>query len=398
MFRLSRRQFLAATASMLAAAERPRNVLYVTEAEAGRMRDAVAGGRAAVLARNAERALTAGPWSVTYSRPTGLDVNASPHDYVSEGPYWWPDPKDPQAPYIRKDGERNPQRFMGNRSALGEMCEAVLALGMGGFYLKKPACVERANKALAVWFADPSTRMNPDLEHGQMVRGHNQGRGTGIIDTVSMIHTVQGVALLEMAGGLDSSVAAAVRQWFSDYLKWMTTSKNGLEEKTSSNNHATWWTAQAATYAAFTGNGPALAMAWEHYRSYLVPTEIQPDGSCPREEARTNSLSYSSMNLDAFATLCRLAQMGGVDLWHFHTAAGIGVDRGFRYLVPYVLDPARWKKQQIGKYSPDGYVFPGLAGIGMPAADLLAAYRKLPRSESPWVQFVDLLVSSARTA
>ena len=39
--------------------------------------------------------------------------------------------------------------------------------------------------------------MNPNLEYGQAVRGINTGRGTGIIDTVSLIHAAQGVALLE---------------------------------------------------------------------------------------------------------------------------------------------------------------------------------------------------------
>jgi len=392
---MTRRSFvLTTTAAFAAQAQRNPGLLYISDSEADRMRGAAVGSRADVLARNAERALSTGPWSVTYSRPKGLNVDADLNDYVSEGPYWWPDPKDPRAPYIRKDGQRNPERFMGNRSALGEMCSAVLALGMGAFLLKKPQCAERANKVLSVWFVDSKTRMNPNLQHGQMVRGHNDGRGTGIIDTVSMIHTAQGVVLLEAAGGLDPSVAAAVRQWFADYLKWMTTSRNGLAEKVSGNNHATWWTAQAATYAGFTGDAGAMEMTWEHCRTYLVPTEIRPDGSCPREEGRTNSLGYSSMNLDAFATLCRLAQRNGVDLWHFHTAEGIGVDRSFRYLVPYMLHPETWKKQQIGRYNPDGYIFPGLAGIGLPSPDLVAAYKELPRSDSPWVQFIDLLVKN----
>src|SRR5581483_9184957 len=156
----------------------------------------------------------------------------------------------------------------------------------------------------------------PHLEHGQLTRGHDDGRGTGLIDTVSFMHLVQGIALMELAGGLDAAVAQGVRDWFTSFTKWRTTSKKGLSEKKSGNNHATWWTVQVAAYSSFTGDAANLAMCWDHYRSYLVPTEIQPDGSCPREEARTNSLSYSSMNLDAFANLCRLAQLNGVDLWH----------------------------------------------------------------------------------
>jgi hypothetical protein len=229
-----------------------------------------------------------------------------------------------------------------------------------------------------------------------MVRGISTGRGTGIIDTVSLIHAVQGVVLLETAGGLDAGVAQGVRRWFADYLKWLNTSKYGLDEKSSGNNHATWWTAQAAAFAAFTGDAAAQSMCWDHYRKYLVPTEIKPDGSCPREEERTASLSYSSMNLDAFTTVCRLAQMAGVSLWKFRTPKGIGVESSFNYLMPYVAQPSKWKKEQINKYSSDGYVFPGLAGIGLPSEALLAAYLKLPRAESGWVQFVDILVRSQK--
>lgn len=393
---LNRREFfaLAAATAVASAASRPQSLILIDSASGARMRDFTKRDRAPLVDKLASDALRAGPWSVTFNRPSGLNVNAEPNDYVSEGPYWWPDPKNPSGPYIRKDGQRNPGRFEGNHNDLGKMSDAVLGLGMGAFLLGKAGCADHANQVLSVWFIDPKTRMNPNLQHGQMVRGISTGRGTGIIDTVSLIHAVQGVALLETAGGLDASVAQGVRRWFADYLKWLNTSKYGLDEKSSGNNHATWWTAQAAAFAAFTGDAAAQRMCWDHYRKYLVPTEIQPDGSCPREEERTASLSYSSMNLDAFATVCRLAEMAGVGLWHFHTLKGIGVETAFNYLMPYVEHPDKWKKEQINKYSADGYVFPGLAGIGLPSEPLLAAYLKLPRAQSGWVQFVDILVRS----
>jgi len=394
---LNRREFigLAAAASAAAAADQPQSLILIDVDSASRMRDFARRDRAPLIDKLAADALSAGPWSVTYHRPSGLNVNAGPNDYVSEGPYWWPDPKNPSGPYIRKDGQRNPARFEGNRNDLGKMCDAVLALGMGAFLLGKAGCADHANQVLSVWYVDPKTRMNPNLQHGQMVRGISTGRGTGIIDTVSLIHAVQGVVLLEMAGGLDAGVAQGVRRWFADYLKWLNTSQYGLDEKKSGNNHATWWTAQAASFAAFTGDAAAQRMCWDHYRNYLVPEEIKPDGSCPREEERTDSLSYSSMNLDAFATVCRLAQMAGVNLWNFRTNKGIGVETSFNYLMPYVMHPEKWTKQEIGKYSADGYVFPGLAGIGLPSQELLAEYLKLPRSQSGWIQFVDILVRSA---
>lgn len=391
---ISRRSFCLSTPALLlpaTAAPTPGGIL-VTAGQARRVKAGV--GSAANAARDlAEAALKAGPWSVTTHRPG--DVDAGPNDYYSEGPYWWPDPKNPGGPYIRKDGERYPGRFTANRNDLGSMCGATLALGMGAYLLGDRRCGEHAGRVLSTWFLDPKTRMNPNLEYGQAVRGHNTGRGTGIIDTVSLIHAAEGVSLLEMAGMLDTKVGDGVRRWFADYLKWMTTSKKGLDEKKAGNNHATWWTAQAAAYATLVGDDATRKMAWERYREFLVPTQIQPDGSCPAEEARTNSLGYSTMNLDGFATICRIAETNGIKLWTFRSAKGGAVERAFRYLLPFVTRPESWKKQQISKFSAEGTVFAGLGGVGLGSQELLAGYRSLPRAQSAWVQWVDLMVRSA---
>jgi hypothetical protein len=390
-----RRTFLFGVTAAALGTERLRSMLMVNAAGLERMRDQVAKEKPELLDVLIKKALSAGPWSVTYHRPSGISTGAGPHDYFSEGPYWWPDPKNPSGPYIRRDGERNPKRFVANHDDLSNMSDAVLSLGVGAAVLNRPGCIEHASDVLSVWFINPETRMNPNLEFGQAIRGITPGRSTGIIDTVSLIHAAQGIALLEHAGGFDSGLARGLRRWFSEYLSWLTTSDKGREESTSGNNHATWWTAQVAAYACFTGNTKALTAAWKHYREYLVPTEIKPDGSCPREEERTQSLSYSSTNLDAFATICRLAQMNGVDLWHFETPEGQSVIKSIQYLTPYVLNPKRWKKQQINPYRPNSYFFTGLAGAVLHDKQLLSAYEQVPRSPTPWVQWVDLVIKQA---
>ncbi len=366
-------------------------LILLSSGQLPRLRAAVAAHKPA-LAGRVEEALKAGPWSVTFHRPKR--PTSSPNDYYSEGPYWWPDPKNPNGPYIRKDGERNPARYIENRRDLGEMSEAVLALGMGAALLNDARCADRAARVLSTWFLDLKTRMNPHLEYGQAVLGHNTGRGAGIIDSAGLIRCAQGVALLDAAGKLTGGVAQGVRRWFADYVKWMTTSAKGLDEKKASNNHATWWTAQVAAFATLARDEAAKKLAWEHYRGYLVPSQIQPDGSCPREEARTRSLSYSTMNLDGFSVLCRIAEVSGVDLWRFHSPRGTGVEKAFQYLTPFVLNPKTWRKQQITAYDQDQTIYLGLASVGLRSPELLAAYRKLPRASAPWVILVDLLVKS----
>jgi hypothetical protein len=393
---MNRRRFLLGLSlTPVAVAARPRQLVLISADEAKRMRDA-AGKRASALGKLTDAALKAGPWSVTFKRPAGFKVEAGPNDYVSEGPYWWPDPKNPNGPYINRDGHWNPDRFTGNRFDLAEMCEAVLTLGMGAYLLRRADCAERANKVLSVWFLDPKTRMNPNLEHGQMIRGVTTGRGTGIIDTVWLIRAAQGVALLEMAKGFDTSVATGLRQWYVDYLRWMTTSEKGIDSKTHTQNHSTWWTAQAAAYGAFLNDTATRSMAWDYYRDYLIPTQVEPDGSCPREERRTNSLNYSTMNLNGFSLICRMAQLDGVDLWRYRTGKGIGIEKSFHYLMPFVLHPETWRHEQISKYDPNGALFLGVAGLGLKSKELISAFHKLPPAESAWGQFFALLAGGWR--
>ncbi len=371
---------------LLSAARAESPYLLISEAEAKAMKAST--GMHQQIRAACEREMKRGPWSVTYARPKGLDI--ARNDYYSEGPYWWPDPKNPNGPYIRKDGERNPNRDDKNRRALGDMSEAVMALGLGAWLFDDARYAQQAAKLVRVWFIDDATRMNPNLNYGQAVRGHNNGRGAGIIDTVSLIYAAQGMALLDRSGKWNEADSRAARQWYASYVKWLNSSKNGLDEKKAQNNHGTWWTSQVAAFSAFSHNQDVQTQMWERFHKYLVPTEIQPNGSCPREEARTNSLSYSAMNLDGFSILCRLAQQDGKNLW-----SGTTLEQSFHYLRPYVLEPAKWKKQQISPYKADGTVFLGLAGLGLKSKEMLEAYKTLPRSDAPHVLFFDLLIRSS---
>ena len=48
--------------------------------------------------------LSDGPWSVMDKQH--VPPSGDKHDYMSLGPYWWPDPDKPDGlPYIRRDGE-----------------------------------------------------------------------------------------------------------------------------------------------------------------------------------------------------------------------------------------------------------------------------------------------------
>ena len=63
------------------------------------------------LRAEADKAMKEGAYSVTFKSLT--PPGGTKHDYMSMGPYWWPDPERPDGlPYVRRDGERVPGTLM----------------------------------------------------------------------------------------------------------------------------------------------------------------------------------------------------------------------------------------------------------------------------------------------
>jgi hypothetical protein len=346
------------------------------------------------LRRDAERAIKEGPWSVTFERPK--NIAADPHDYYSEAPYFWPDPKNPSGPYIRHDGKTYPGRFLGNKSALGAMSEAVFTLGAAAWLFDEPRYASRATTVLRVWFLDPKTRMNPNLEYGQAIPNLNTGRGTGIIDTRPLIRCLEGVRFLEAAGKWDGADRAGLRRWFAGYVNWLNTSKKGLQEREAKNNHGSWWAAQVAAYASYAEDSAALEVAWQRYRT-LLATEIRPDGTAPLEEARTKSLGYSAFNVEAHANLCRMAEVRGLDLWHFRAPNGVTLRTAIDFLLPYLANPRAWTKPQIVPFENDRMYWLAFAGEGLRVPEYEKLYKRLEKPGGSWLAWVDLMAGRAST-
>jgi hypothetical protein len=339
----------------------------------------------------AERRIKEGPWTVTAERPAGVTLD--PNDYYSEAPYWWPDPANPNGPYIRKDGVNNPNRFMAHKNALNAMTDAVFTLGAAAYLLDEPRYALRAARVIRVWFVDPKTRMTPNLEYSQAIRGSNSGRGAGIIDGRVFIRAIQGMEFLANTGHWNPREQLAVRKWFAEYLHWLTRSDNGLDEKRAGNNHTSWWTAQVAAVSSFVENRAEMQAAFNYYRDHVFPTQIRADGSAPREESRTRSLWYSAFNLEAFVTVCRIAQVQGVDLWSVRAKSGATISTVINYLAPYLSDPRKWPKEQISDFSNDGLYSLAFAGMGLGKPAHVELFRKLEKPDGAWLALVDLIVA-----
>ncbi len=264
------------------------------------------------------------------------------HDFFSEGDYWWPDPKDPDGPYIQRDGMTNPDNFVDHRKAMIRFSTLVATLVSAYILTHEEVYAAHAARHMRAWFTDESTRMSPHLKYAQAIKGRVTGRGTGIIDTIHLIEVARAAAALANSKSMSAADLAGIKGWFAEYLKWLTTHEYGIAERDAKNNHATCWVMQVAAFAQLTGDNAILDYCRKRYKDVLLPDQMAADGSFPLELKRTKPYGYSLFNLDAFAAICQILSAPEDNLWKFDLPDGRGMRRGMEYLYPYIKDKSAW--------------------------------------------------------
>lgn len=264
------------------------------------------------------------------------------HDFYSEGDYWWPDPLNPDGAYIRRDGETNPDNFVAHRHAMIRFSSIVGNLTSAYLLTKDEIYAKAVIKHVRAWFIDAETRMRPNLQYAQAIKGIATGRGIGIIDTVHLMEVAQSLLRLEQAGVLPEDVVTGSKKWFSDYLKWMSTHPYGIEEMNAKNNHGTCWVMQAAVFARYVDDKDMIEFCKNRYKQVILPHQMAEDGSFPRETARTKPYGYSLFNLDAMATICQTLSTTTDNLWEFSADHIKSIRKGIEFIFPYVVDKAAW--------------------------------------------------------
>jgi hypothetical protein len=309
------------------------------------------------LEGEARKALSDGPFSIVNKSVT--PPSGDKHDYMTQAPYFWPDPKSPNGlPYIRRDGERNPEinKITDHRS-LDDLESGVETLALAYYFKGDEAYAVKATQLLRAFFLDPVTRMNPNLEYAQFIPGVNTGRGIGLIETRGLTRVVDAIGLLSGSKALTAADQKGLQDWVGKFLRWMQESKNGREESAAKNNHGTFYDVQVVSFALFTGNRDLAVQVLQEAKQKRIATQVEPDGRQPLELARTKAWSYSNGNLDGLMLLATLGERAGVDLWNYQTTDGRSIRKALDFLTPIALGERKWQYQELGGVKTDS-LFP----------------------------------------
>ena len=301
----------------------------------------------AQLIKEAEANLKAEPLAIVNQGIT--PPSGDKHDYMSMGPYWWPDPAKPDGlPYIRRDGEHNPEiKKMEGRTWLGLTCSRVDNLARAWYFSGEEKYAEKAVEFIKVWFLDPETRMNPNLTYGQSIPGRCTGRGIGLIDTRRLGQMMDSLIMLEGSKAWTPKVKAAMQDWIRTFYRWMLDSEIGKEEGRQPNNHATAYDFQICAYAIFCGDLDVARGQLENVAKARMDVQFPADASQPLELKRTNSWGYSTGNLNIWMELVNIGENLGTDLWSWRNSKGVGLQQVVEWYFPHLLEGKPWFKKDI---------------------------------------------------
>lgn len=287
---------------------------------------------------SAEGLLNSTPVSVMMKNKTA--ASGDKHDYLSQGRYWWPNPNTADGlPYIRKDGVSNDAEVNAlDRNRLGDMASHVTTLSLAYFFTGDERYAAKAVEQLKVWFLNADTKMNPNLNYGQIVPGQNNnlGRGEGVLDAYSFIEMLDAVPLLTGSEAYSSQVQSDLKAWFSDFLNWLMTSSIAMEEKNASNNHGVCYDVQVAAYANFVGNTTVRDMLIANFWTNRINPQIQADGKQPGELSRTLGYHYSQYNLEHIIDIFQIARNAGVEVGGNSADSFQKVAKAFDFLTPFL--------------------------------------------------------------
>lgn len=298
----------------------------------------------------ADEYLTMEPVSVVEKKM--LPPSGDPRDYMTLSPYWWPDPAQPDGrPYIRRDGERNPEVYdYPERVNSGRLGDATQTLSLLYAVTGEERYAAKCAELLRVWFLDAERGMNPNMTYAQLIPGRTTVRGTGIIDARRFCVAFSAAALLHGSASWSEADEQGLKQWAADFLHWLETSENGCKELRSPNNHGLWYDAIRLMAVACTGDAVRAREIAEQSLAPRLASQIAADGSLPLELERTLSLHYSTFALEAVASADRSVADTGYSIWRYRSPEGRSLEDAVAYLVPYYLAPETWPHKQIAPF------------------------------------------------
>lgn len=296
------------------------------------------------LLKKAEKALIINRISVVDKKM--LPSSKDRHDYMSFGPYWWPNPDTRDGyPYIKKDGKVNPEMKADSDSPrLQKLAINTEILALAYYYTSDIRYAKHVAKLVKMWFLDEETKMNPHLRYGQAIPGQLEDKLTslGILESRQILRVLDAVTLIEDSNCLSNNEIKELREWIEEFTNWLYNDDFCYQEKHRPNNHGTYYDYQVAGYFIYLNENEKAEEILKAAQYTRLASHIGSKGQNFHELERTRPLHYSIFDLEA---LIGLAVYGdryeNINFWTFDINK-TSLKNAIDYIIKYKNNPDMW--------------------------------------------------------
>lgn len=271
------------------------------------------------------------------------------HDYESTATYYWPDPQDPVGKYIVKDGQKNPECDLFCVQLIYELSDRLKNLGKAYYVTGDKMYAIWALKQIKTWFLEADTYMKPDFEYGQVIPGGSYKKGNvgAISEAYYLIDALEMISMLKDAGLLDNKTDRALKKWFKEFAVWMTTSNIGTKMQAVEDNCGTMYDILLYRISFYVGDKKRCKQILREFASRRINSQIEENGSQPRELKRVNAMDYSLYNLQHILDFCEMMERTGS---HYYRVNNSRIDNAIEFLRPYVENQKSFPYKESGNW------------------------------------------------
>lgn len=240
------------------------------------------------------------------------ELGIEENDYFSLATYWWPNSYTKDGlPYIGKDGQPNPERLkVGDFENLKKLSKEIKTSVHYYLETKDTDCLKHIEKLVNTWFINSDSKMNPNLNFAQIIRGRDKFRIEGTIEGMYLMEI--GYYLTFMERDLDQSIVNELKTWFNELLNWYLSDKVYKEVLKSTNNIGTAYFMQVLFYYKFSDNTSHQLKINEILRKELPKLsslQFDTNGAQKFELRRTKKISYSVSNIMYWCNIITILKM-----------------------------------------------------------------------------------------
>lgn len=271
------------------------------------------------------------------------------HNYESLAIYLWPDPSNPDGPYITHDGEVNPEYKKYDSPRLGQISYDIMNLSKAYYVSNNTKYLDRCLVLMRSWFIDSDTRMNPNFEYGQFIPGRNGGKGYPgcISEAYELTKVLEAISLLKSCNAMDKKIDKNMKKWFKKLAKWLKSSTLGRQMHDQTDNLGIIYDSFLYRISVYTGDIRTCNAIINDFTPLRLNKHIAENGHQIFELKRTRAMGYSIYNLKHIIDFCYMLEKSGT---HYYSQNHERIDAAMAFLYQYMGKKEEFPYKEIGDW------------------------------------------------